>query len=129
VSVPDDVFVARELEQRRQRANRRARLEADLRHRGVGEAIIERVLRLNYDPQPGVRLRGIHFVRHGDPRWAWGCISKGEVIRRHGRAAWEAMPRSLIHKQGRRSYVSRETVADSLWLVPANDPLRHMRRA
>ncbi len=32
-------------------------------------------------------------------------VSKGQIIRRHGRAAWDGLPRSVILRDGRRAYV------------------------
>lgn len=83
-----------------------------LTERHVSPAIIERVLRLNPTYTPGVRLRGIHYKGLNDPGLWWGFISKGECIRRFGRAWFQAVPRHEIRKYGKRVYVRREYVED-----------------
>ncbi|RAK52118.1 hypothetical protein [Phenylobacterium deserti] len=80
-------------------------LEAHLRRMKVGPAVAERVLRLNPDPQEGERLRGLHYKRADDPRFWFFMISKGQFIRERGRAAYAALPRQAIYKQGRREFV------------------------
>jgi hypothetical protein len=98
-------FVRRDLEQR-------------LRARKVGEAIIERVLRLNPEPRVGVRLRGLHYkegAAWGLPR---GLIQKGEVLRRYGREAWARIPRERWVKDGRRVWVRLWDVEVAVSYVP-----------
>lgn len=97
--------------------NRMAVLEWDLRRRGVSEAIIERVMRLNtpetaedfYRP-----MRGIHYKPGGRYLMHMDAASKGEIIRRFGREVWSRIPRSAHRKYGRRIFVCRIDVARAL---------------
>lgn len=41
-------------------------------------------------------------------------VRKGEVLAQYGAEAWAKLPRHGIHKQGRREFVSRECLQDSL---------------
>jgi hypothetical protein len=74
---------------------------------GVGSAIIERVARLNPDPQPAQRLRGIHFTSHERANLFWriGAIGKGEFLRRYGRERFAKLGPADLIKRGRRIYV------------------------
>jgi hypothetical protein len=83
-----------------------------LRRRHVAPAIIERVLRLNPNHEPGERLRGIHYKR--DPRWQSDWWSRGDVIRRFGREAIARLPAWAVRKDGKRVYYTREAVEDYL---------------
>lgn len=91
----------------------RRELEHSLRARKVSEAIIERILRLNLEPRPGERLRGLHY-KDG---WFWGLprglIQKGAVLRRYGYEAWERIPRASWVKNGRRVWVPFWAVEDA----------------
>ena len=42
-------------------------------------------------------------------------ISKGEIIRNHGRGAWDAIPRECVYQDGRRAYVPRTYVVNNFW--------------
>jgi hypothetical protein len=111
-----DTFVERELEKRRIRQNLRVALERDLRLRGLGQAHIERVLRLSYDWQPGFQMRGLRITPPGRYRMITDTISKGEVIRRYGRDAWGALEQMhamvpVITKDGRRKFVGYQMIA------------------
>lgn len=81
-------------------------VEMKLRQRGVSPEIIARVLRLNTpeEMRGGYELRGIHYK---PGRW-WGLprglMQKGKVLRFHGRAVWDAIPRGGIRKHGRREF-------------------------
>lgn len=79
---------------------------AQARERGVSPAIVERVVRLNPDPEPGRALRGIHYK--DDRAWAlmYGHMRKGAFIRRYGREAFDAVDPQDIRKRGRRVLVS-----------------------
>lgn len=83
-------------------------LHAELRRRTKNPHVIERILRLNpRGAKEGHIPRG---WRDGDrgrrERWAVSrFLTKGQVIRKHGRAAWDAIPREHIEKMGRREYV------------------------
>lgn len=93
-------------------------LEERLRSRGVGRAIIDRVLRLNPNPREGQRLRGIHFKQtYRVRRFFMDFVSKGEFIRQYGRPVWDRIPMAYIEKDGKRSYVSRRAVEDNVWML------------
>lgn len=80
-----------------------------LRARGVSEAILERVIRLNPNPVEGERLRGLHLtaMESREMFWLYDCIGKGEFLRRYGRDAFARVPRQHLRKRGRRVYVTR----------------------
>lgn len=84
-----------------------------LARRHVSPEIIDRVLRLNPNPQEGVRLRGLH--RYSSPCWEYDWVSKGAFVREFGREAWSAMPIEEIRKRGKRAFVTREAVLDRVW--------------
>lgn len=91
-----------------------------MRERGIGEAVRARVLRLNPNPRDGEILRGWHPA----PTAARFClyndvVSKRAFIRKHGRDAWDRLPRDAIHRDGRRAYVTRYAIEDRLWLRSA----------
>lgn len=90
-------------------------LEQWLQKRGVGTAIIERVLRLNPVLVEGQRLRGIHFKDQDNPCWLLGAYSKGAFIAKFGRDAFNAIPKHRLIKRGRRVWVEREAVEDRIW--------------
>lgn len=79
-----------------------------LQSRGVSPAIIERVVRLNPDHEPGSVLRGIHYSNTGDPRWTCGATTKGDFIRKYGRSAFESFLTAALIKRGRRVYIRRQ---------------------
>ena len=85
--------------------------------RGVGAEIVGRVRRLNASYRRGEKIRGIH--RKANPRWLFGWVSKGELIRRHGRSAWESVPEECRRKDGRREYITNEAYLDNVWLEGA----------
>lgn len=85
-----------------------------LGERHVSPAIIERVLRLNPEPEEGRLLRGIHYKGQRDPRVWFGMIGKGAFIRRCGRAAYDALPREAKYKDGRREYLRNAYVWSQL---------------
>lgn len=88
-----------------------------MQQRGLGAELIARVMRLNPNPEPGVMLRGIHLASTAkDRRWQYGDVSKGEVIRRRGRSAWDAVPKGLIRRDGKRAYISRDAFEDNVWM-------------
>ena len=72
---------------------------------------LERVLRLNDGITPGMRLRGFRKEdgRAGALCHAW--MPKGEFIRRHGRAVFDALPHAVQRRNGRRIWVAMETDA------------------
>lgn len=90
--------------------DRLAEIEAMLRRRCVSPEIVARVVRLNADTQPGHRLRGIHYSNFDDPRWMCGAATRGEIMRRYGRAALEALPADHKFRRGRRQYVTLRAV-------------------
>lgn len=82
-----------------------------------------RILRLNATGGQGDRLRGYH--PHKRTTDVWQCfIGKREFIKRHGRAAWMALPRCCVEHDGHRKRISREAELDNLWLAPADSPAR-----
>lgn len=95
-------------------AHWRLRLEAALKAKRVSPEIISRVMRLNPEASHGRPLRGVHYTQGSAVLMMWGWISKGDVIRKHGREGFERLPREVIHKRGKRVYVSREAVLDYL---------------
>ena len=44
-----------------------------------------------------------------------GYVTKGEFMRKFGRAAFEALPTTAIRKNGRRKFVTYEAVEDESW--------------
>lgn len=91
------------------------RLAETLKRHHVGDAIAERVLRLNPNPRPGEGLRGIH--RRMNLRWHTGAMPKGEFIATFGRAAFDALPKHALFKSGKRRWVTREAVRERLWEI------------
>lgn len=85
---------------------RRWQLESQLREAKVSEAIIERVMRLNPDPHPGARLRGIHYKRAFGPSRYEGWCSRSQVIREYGRDAWDEIDPRYLRKHGRRQFAA-----------------------
>lgn len=98
-------------------------LIAVMKERGVGEARMARIIRLNPNGFPqGTIPRG-----YGQParlNWATWQIGKGRFIREHGRAAWDALPAIAKSKQGKREWVSEEAVVDRAWEFPPDHPAR-----
>jgi hypothetical protein len=93
-------------------------LAARLAELKVKPRVAARVLRLNpKGADEYTRPRGIH--RHHDGRemaWIARLISKGRVIRKYGRAAWESLPKPYKYRYGRRQFARREAVEDRLWM-------------
>jgi len=96
----------------------RAELIAHLDKRKTSPRVRERILRLNPTPHPSEILRGWH---PGATAWResmWRCLaSKGWVIRRYGRAAWDSIPRRAIYKIGRRQYAGALHFMEAVGLV------------
>lgn len=91
-------------------------LEEKLIRNHVSRPIIERILRLNPNPQPGTTLRG--WNRKNNPALWRNLVSRGEIIRRHGRHSWHWLISKEKHtprviKYGRRKYIAREDYEDS----------------
>jgi hypothetical protein len=42
-------------------------------------------------------------------------LRKGEFLAKHGRDAFDRLPKTAILKSGRRVYISREAVEDRAW--------------
>lgn len=80
--------------------------------RGFGEALIERVVRLNPNPVPGCQLRGLNLSRNRDGAFYRDLISKGASIRQRGRQWFDGLPKHLHVKCGKRVYIARETFQD-----------------
>lgn len=53
-------------------------------------------------------LRGIHYKDDFGISYGYGFVRKAEFIRRHGRAAFDALPPTAIHKRGRRILVAED---------------------
>lgn len=96
-----------------------------LRARGLGEAIVGRIMRLNPDPKPFDILRGLHLAPtlHREALRA-DVLGKRDFIVKVGRDAWDRLPKHCVRKNGRRKYVTREAVLDKLWMLPDNHPAR-----
>jgi hypothetical protein len=79
-----------------------------LRARKISEAIIERVIRLNPNFNPGCYARGLHLTgrEKAEMFWMSGSIQKGEFIQRYGREAFASIPSDGLCKRGRRVYVT-----------------------
>ena len=87
-------------------------LHALLRRRTTNPHVIERILRLN---PKGVWEGSIpRGWRDGDRKrrvWKWpysACLTRGQVIRKHGREAWDRIPREHIYRDGRRQYARHQ---------------------
>lgn len=95
------------------------KLRDALIERGVSLNVVDRVMKF-YPANTDVRevqgslLRGLQYKRR--PYWL-GYLGKREFISRHGRDAWEALPKCLKYRDGRRQWVSIDTAMDHLWLV------------
>jgi hypothetical protein len=90
-------------------------LRAELRRRTKNPHVIERILRLNPNGvKEGAIPRG---WRDGDrrrkARLYSASMTRGDVMREHGRAVWLLIPRSAIQKAGRREYVGRHHVLNA----------------
>jgi len=81
-------------------------VRAKLAARHVHPDIIERVIRLNPKLEEGYWLRGIHYKRHHEPGINIDAQPKGRFLKKHGREAWDAIPKDRIIKKGRREYIT-----------------------
>lgn len=88
------------------------------RERHWPAAKCERVLRLNVNRQEGEILRGVAPRKGSIWRFLRDLTSKGEIIRRYGREAWESVPKDAIIKEGRRECVGRSTLVDLVHRFP-----------
>lgn len=90
-------------------------LHAELRRRTINPHVIERIMRLNpKGVKEGQVPRG---WRDGDAQRTMRrfslAMTRGQVIREHGRGVWFLIPRAAIQKDGRREYVGRARVLDA----------------
>lgn len=80
-------------------------IEAWFRARIFNPRLLARVLAANAQIQDGELIRGWHRTQAHRPDPAlW--IGRGAVIRRHGRATWDAIPERHRCKQGKRAFAS-----------------------
>lgn len=100
-------------------AIRRANLAAGLRAMGVSQAIVERVMRLNPNPDQGQMPRGIHFKRHYEPAYWEGWVPIRAAEKRFGTDVVAAVPKDEIRKSGRRRYVHMRAVQRVRWELGA----------
>lgn len=83
-----------------------------------GPAVRERILRLNCTIAPGQRPRGWNPQPTKLAReWNSGAVSKGDFIRKFGRATWDRIPREYYVRDGKRCYLTREAVMDRVWMA------------
>lgn len=97
-------------------------VEAYLRSKIKRTRVLDRVLAANQDLQEGYLIRGWHRKPTAGDRLvmsAW--MSKGQVIRKQGRAYWDLLPHGLKYRDGRRQYVHLRT----LMHVPEPRPDRY----
>lgn len=100
-----------------------ATLIAHLREQNVGEAIIERIVRLNPVLERGKMLRGYHRTPTAQLMfWTRGFVSRTRFCRRYGREAWDRIPPGCFVKHGKRKYLPREAMEDQVWHARADDP-------
>lgn len=92
-------------------------LHAYLRTRTANPHVIERILRLNpKGAREGSIPRGWRDGdrKRRDRRWPYSaCFTRGQVIRKNGREAWERIPRDHIQRDGRRQYVGAILLSDT----------------
>lgn len=81
-------------------------LEDRLKERGVSAKVRDRILRLNPNPQEGMRLRGWNPAFTVSDQTHIDVIGKGEFIRRFGRPAFERLPKDAIIKRGRHVLIT-----------------------
>lgn len=85
---------------------------------GIGGRVRERIVRLNPKCDPGQILRGWHPAQTArNLAMVYDVVGKGEFVRRHGRAAWDAIPNGLLYKFGRRRYIGRASYLDNIWMI------------
>lgn len=87
-----------------------------MKQRDIGQAVISRVVRLNPTYHEGCRIRGAHGLTSKSYRSMRGDVSKGTVIRKFGRQAWDRMPPDCVIKEGKRAYITREAFEDNVWM-------------
>lgn len=80
-------------------------IERIMERKGMSENVRARIRRLNPNPQEGEMIRGWHPTRPVYLRCERDEISKGHFLRKYGRAAFEALPRYCIRKEGRRVFL------------------------
>jgi hypothetical protein len=90
----------------------RARLIKGLDRRKVCKTVRDRVLRLNKTFPEGCIPKGWHRKPTYRNDWSRDVVGKGEFLRKFGRSTWERLLPGLIRKDGRREYVSQETIQD-----------------
>ena len=87
-----------------------------------------RILRMNPAPlDEGACLRGYHPHQRSNSVWQ-NRIGKQRFIRKHGREAWAALPRSCIIHNGHRQSVTQETVLYRVWMIARDHPFRRATR-
>jgi hypothetical protein len=111
VSPPDYLHVKDANGDMRVIDNQQACCIAWLRWSGVSEAIIDRVVRLNDSFAQGLPLRGIHYKRSRWSAFSYVAATKGQIIRRFGRAAFEGIPRKAWLRDGKRILVTHRDIA------------------
>ena len=104
-----DAMLAESKVFRRQEAPSYAEQFASMARSKIRKArLLDRVLEANKGIEPGQIIQG--WRRDKERRWehmARRLVPKGWVIRRHGRAVWDSIPRERIIKEGKRAYVSQ----------------------
>lgn len=90
--------------------------------RGIGPTVRDRIVRLNPTGSESRRVRGWHpsaTAKH--LMMMHDVIGKGAFIKRHGRAAWDALPNGMLWKCGRRKYLGRVAYLDNVWKIWAGE--------
>lgn len=80
----------------------------------MSDAVRERIVRLNPNLKPGMKLRGWHPTEtEKSMTMLRDVVGKGAVIKCYGREAWDFLKGKggYIFKLGRREYVSHHAVA------------------
>lgn len=91
------------------------------KERGIGAAVLSRIVRLNPNWDEATQPRGWHPAPSSRTMMlaAHNMVGKQHFIKVYGgsAAAWKAIPNGLKHKYGRREYLRREDVLDNIWKV------------
>jgi hypothetical protein len=86
------------------------------KRRGIGPTVLSRIVRLNPNWQERTPPRGWHPA----PSLEWArmrnLVGLQDFIKGGGTVkAWRAIPNGLKWKEGRRRYITRETLLDNIW--------------
>lgn len=84
---------------------------------GMSLRVAARIARLNPTPERGRRLRGWQFYeRVATQSCLYGSMSRGNFLRRYGRAIADQIPKVMTYRRGKRQFFTHQalTLADQM---------------